>query len=318
MSNFNVEIINADNEDGLIGLVINGTPYMFWLFIYKSLGLSPQHARKILLSLEEGKHYVSFSKSKLNEICDTLNVTFIPNVSRAYFLTEEGLNRAIMEIETSRMDNQEIANKINDLKNQMAHIFARYQRGEILSLALDKANIDPTAISGKAAIIVSDCFDIAKAINEHFGVDKTVATVHLLNGYKPEMIQAGHSGNIEPIVQLLPISVDEDEAYLTATAIGDIVGLSNRTVNKTLKEWGYHIEKTRIGSSGKMKPDGWKPTTKGFPEGGWKINSDGHNGGKLYVGVQWRWKASILKVFEERMGLTLNTGQSKLIEEGRQ
>lgn len=171
------------------------------------------------------------------------------------------------------------------------------------------------ASTQKASVIVTDCFEIAETIHAHFGVDKTIASVHLLNGYKPEMIQAGHSGNIEPIIQLLPIpAYDEDEAYLTATAIGSIVGLSNRVVNRLLKEWGYQVEKTRVSSDGKIKPDGWQPTPLGFSHGGWKMNSDGHNGGKLYVGVQWRWKASILRVFEEKMGIELQQTQSTLFE----
>lgn len=318
--NNDISIVNPDKiiqqEDGIIVLIHENEPYVYWLSLYQVLGLQPDHAHQIIKKLTYGKHYISFTRSEIKgEITSIDDLSILPIVKLYHFLTAEGYNRAIMEISTGHMDDPEIAARIEEKKDDIASVYTRYQKGEVLSIALDKANIETPMISGKAAAIVSDCFDIAKAIHEHFGVDKTVATVHLLNGYKPEMVQAGHSGNIEPIVQLLPSpSYDLDEAYLTATAIGSIIGLSNRVVNKLLKDWGYQTEKTRIGSDGRSKPDGWKPTELGFPHGDWKMNSDGHNGGKLYLGVQWRWKASILKVFEERMGLTLNSNQSKLLE----
>lgn len=129
------EIIN-EGEDNLTGIVIDGVPYVYWLQVYRVLELTRTHSYNLIKRLEEGKHFIRFSKKEFNEKCPTVHVTATVNsrVSALFFITEEGYHRAIMEISTGHMINQEIAADINAKKDHMANIYIRYRRGEVLSI----------------------------------------------------------------------------------------------------------------------------------------------------------------------------------------
>jgi hypothetical protein len=239
------------------------------------------------------------------------NLPGFENLNQSLLLVNEQAVYLIMGgLSSKRIKNLDAKEMVRQFKRAFPELMKMFRNGEVVHISQIESESHSPLIADRAYPIISDCFDIAGAIHKHFGVDKSIATIHLLNGYKPEIIQSGHSGNIEPILQLLPPpAVDPDEAYLNATTIGRIYGLSNRTVNNLLQQWGYQVAKTRVSSDGSIKPDGWKPTTLGYPHGSWKMNSDGHNGGKMYVGVQWRWKASILEIFDTKLGIVRDPNQ---------
>ena len=49
-----------------------------------------------------------------------------------HFLTDEGYNRTVLEVNTSGMKDREIAARIEQRKDEMAAVFTKYKRGELL------------------------------------------------------------------------------------------------------------------------------------------------------------------------------------------
>lgn len=137
MSDVSIEVINPDTTEGLFGIVLENIPYLYWLQVYKELGLTPNHARKVLERLTPGTHYISFLKSEFKQKYPTVykSYTLDKRASSVVFLTAEGYHRAIIEIQTGYMDNPFIADLINQKKDHIAHIYTRYQRGELQQIA---------------------------------------------------------------------------------------------------------------------------------------------------------------------------------------
>lgn len=132
MSDFEVQVIN-DRPDNLTGVVIDGVPYLYWLRVYKSLKITASHAQEVINRLTEGKHYIRLTKSELKRKYPTLHAACIvaSNASAAYFITHEGMNRAITEIQTSRMDDEKSIEFINIKRDEMARVFTLYEQGEL-------------------------------------------------------------------------------------------------------------------------------------------------------------------------------------------
>lgn len=132
MSDFKVEVI-SELPDNLTGVVIDGIPYLYWLAVYKSLKITASHAQEVITRLTEGKHYIRLTKSEIKRKYPTIHAACIvaPNASVAYFITHEGMNRAITEIQTSRMNDEESIEFINHKRDEMARVFTLYERGEL-------------------------------------------------------------------------------------------------------------------------------------------------------------------------------------------
>lgn len=132
MSDFEVQVINEPSEN-LTGLVIDGVAYLYWLRVYKVLGLDRSHAKKVISRLTQKIHYIELSKSELEQKFPTVSIldTVDKRASTFIFITDEGYHRAIIEIGTGHMADKAIAEEINRKKDHIAHIYAKYQRGEL-------------------------------------------------------------------------------------------------------------------------------------------------------------------------------------------
>lgn len=287
-------------------LVEDGEPWFVVQDLSKMFGI---HAKTIPKRIENNPEDFE-GRVRLGDVTyPRKNLPGFENLNQSLLLVNEpGVYVIMGGLNASRMKNPAAQEMVRQFKRAFPELMKMFRKCELVHISQIESHV--SQITGKASPIVGDCFEIADMMHKTFGIDKSIASVHLLNGYRPDLIKAGHSGNIEPILQLLPPpKVKEDEAYLTATTIGRILKISNRTVNQLLHDWEYHIPNKRFGSDGTVKPSGWKPTALGFQHGDWKMNSDGHYGGKMYVGIQWRWKESILQVFEKKLGLNLDPQQ---------
>lgn len=303
MSGVSIEIINAELlDDNFAGLIINGVPHLYWKEIYQKLGIRRNHAYAVLKRLEYRKHYVEYSVSEIKAIYTRVHKPCtLPTTTRYVFLTAEGYHRAILEIKTGYIVDPEVSEKIEELKDKMANIYTRYQKGEVLSIAAEN-DILETPKYVPASVVIQDYLEQAKLANQYFGVDLTYASSHLLGKASIDLRRLGHDGDISHFMALLP-SVPQlsNQAYLNATLIGKEVGLSNRTVNNLLESLGYHTFSYRVSSSSGDKSKHWAPTEKGEPHGAWKMITVGHDTGSVHDGMKWYWKESIIDVIRAHL-----------------
>lgn len=288
MSDVELQVINAETEDNLTGILINGTPYLYWLRVYQALGLERHHAQKVVSRLTEGTHYRKFSKEELLQLSETGN-TVLPVDHRAksfVFLTAEGLNRAIMEIRTCEMDNEEIAASINAKKDHIANIFTRYQRGEVLSIANERP-----ALPGKVPL--------SEALKEELARAAAMAIVGVDVGRASSVciakVEDEYGEDLSYLRNLLVRQIEGEIGYLTATAIGKELGLSNQSVNKILEKQGYQYLTVRVKSNGKSQ-NIWNLTERGKQFG--EIHMGRFGGHETYTIM---WRSSVVEVLRRVM-----------------
>ena len=295
-----IKVINAQNEeDYLSGIVINGKPYLYWLPAYKALGITPQHARKVIQSLKKDIHYIVFSREEIQVYKSTVNKPFMvpPNASYAYFLTEEGWNRAIMEIGTGYLNDPYIAKAIEAKKDQIASVFTRYQQGEVISKAIDES-IKELPGYVPASAIVEDNLSIAesfiKHVCPHMKIDEGLVMSACITNAEQEIVKRGGDLSLVHLKGMIPRTLAEPPATLTPTQIGDALGgMSSRTVNDLLAKFEYQDKVSRISNITGAEKKEWAPTKKGEPYGEWKPVTAGHSNGSVHHGFKWYWKATI-------------------------
>jgi hypothetical protein len=134
-----LDVFSFEAKDGKegIGLVINGVPYLSWTRVYQNLELTPGHADKVLRMLDPETDYISIRNHELKEIQARFDITSNLGYSSSvyHFVSRKGYNRAIMEVDDSRMKDRKIAAAIRKRKDDMARIFAEFETG---TLALPK------------------------------------------------------------------------------------------------------------------------------------------------------------------------------------
>jgi len=289
MSDSQIEIITAQTDDNLTGLIIDGKPHLYWLSLYRALGLTQDHASRIITYLSEGKHYVSFSRSEIKEIFSGNDVlSLLPAVRKYHFLTEEGYNRAIMEISTGHMNNPDIATAINRKKDHIANIYTRYQQGEVLSKATEHQALPGDVSYAPVAVVLEDQLAIARLmINE--GVEPAIARSMAFHVTE----EITHCGDAltpwKPLIQADPFLAEP--AILTPTDIGrELGGMTARTVNQILVKLGYQ---KKVGNE-------WVPTQSGKLYARFVPQEIQHNRGMLRH-MQLKWLPAVVEKIRERM-----------------
>ena len=293
MSDFKVEVITAQTEDQIKGVVIDGTPYLYWYQIYSAIGLSVDHAGVILKKLTPVKHFISFTRSEIKEIfTSTDDLSVLPAVRMYHFLTAEGLNRAIMEISTGHMNNPDIAAAIDAKKDHISSIYTRYEQGEVLS----KANDETPSITGEithpeyapVAIVLEDQIAIAKIMIGE-GVEPGIAKAMAFSVTE----EICHCGDVltpwKNLIETDPLF--QEPATLTPTDIGIALGgLSAISVNKVLIKLGYQ---RKIGKE-------WTPTMSGKLYARFVPQEIKHDRG-IVRHMQLRWLPSIVEKIQSSL-----------------
>lgn len=317
MSDVNLEVISAQTEDNLTGIIIDGVPYLYWLRVYKALGIRADHAARVINRLTEGKHYIRYSKQEFKEKYPTIDTVSMvdSHASAYYFLTAEGLNRAVMEIRTCEMDNPEIAAAIDAKKDHMASIYARYQKGEVLSLASDEVKKElPGDVD--AAGIIDENLAIAesfiKHICPHLKVDPGLVTSACITNAEQQILKKGGESNLEHLKGIIPRLLPGEPATLNATGIGEYFGISSKRANDLLQKAGYHEPQYRVSDTTGERHKEWIPTRKGEPHGEWKPVTKGHSNGSIHHGHKWYWKDSILNELRTSL-FGIETSQQALV-----
>ncbi|PWR74847.1 hypothetical protein ACKUB1_13660 [Methanospirillum stamsii] len=292
MSDSQIQVINAQTEDNLTGLVIESKSYLYWLRVYQALGLERHHAQKVISRLTEGIHFRKFSKEDIIQLSETGN-TVLPVDHRAksfVFLTAEGLNRAIIEIRTNEMDDKFIAAKIDEKKDLIANIYTRYQSGETLSKATEQPTLpgDILDVYAPVATVLEDQMAIANIMIKE-GVEPAVAKSMAISVTE----EITHCGNAltpwRPLIAADPFL--SEPALLTPTDIGkDLGGMSARTVNQILVKLGFQ---KKIGSE-------WVPSQIGKMYARFVPQEIQHNRGMLRH-MQLKWIPAVIEKVREKM-----------------
>ncbi len=318
MSNLDIQVIAAQTEDNLTGIVIDGVPHLYWLRVYQALGIRKEHAPKIISRLTEGKHYRKFTNAEFALLSGTVDVTATVYMgARSFvFLTAEGYNRAIMEITESRLNDHEVAAAINAKKDLMASIYTRYQKGEVLSIAVDEAKKElPGEVN--AAIIIDENLAIAESFIKRvcplLKIDPGLVTSTCLTHAEQEIQKQGGSASLTYLKSMIPRLLSGDPGTLTPSQIGHHFCLPAIRVNEVLEKLGYQTSSHRKSETSGLLHKEWAPTPKGEPHGEWKPVSVGHRNGSIHNGYKWYWKPSIIDEF--RIGIfgeVHNMGQTTL------
>ncbi len=297
MSDSQIQIITPQTDDNLTGIVIDGTPYLYWLRVYQALGLERHHAQKVVSRLTEGLHYRKFSKEEILLLSGTGN-TVLPVDYRAksfVFLTAEGYNRAIIEIRTCEMDDQEIAEAIDRKKDEIANIYTRYQQGEVLSLAADQHKKLPgEVVQPVNEIALAEAklryYNTAKKIAISMGADRRSSNIVMIEKIKEEF------PDIHPFMAMIPdekVCNSPDDAVLTRQEVSDILKVDVHILEERIVKAGW-VTKTIYG---------WLPT----PRGTKYLKPDPHAGEKK-TWYDIRFSLEAIRLLKEEFEQRLITG----------
>jgi len=255
MSDSQIEITTVENSE-LHALIIEGQTHIYWLDLYKKLGLSSKHAGDVISRLTEGIHYRRFDREEIKAILDSVTVTVVlPPVRAYYFLTSEGWNRAIIEITESRLNNTEVAERISKLKDKMASVFTRYQSGETLSLAADQtpALVGEVAPAGDELAEAEKrikLYNTARKVAISLGADRRAINTVMIEKVKEEC------PDVYPFMAMIP---QEDMKDSPSDAI-----LSRQEVSKILKVELKALEERVVQVGWALRAAyGWALTPKG-------------------------------------------------------
>jgi len=305
MYDFNIEVINAETEDNITGILINKVPYLYWLRVYQALGLERHHAQKVISRLTDGIHYRKFSKEEIYQLSETGN-TALPVDYRAksfVFLTEEGMNRAIIEIRTEYMGDKNLAAIIEAKKDHITSIYTRYQKGEILSIEADKMaeslpSDSPEIKIANENLAIANSF--IKYACPHLKIDPGMVISASLSHVEQEIQKIGGNTSLIHLKNMIPRTLEGEPASLTVTEIGKPFGLSGNRINDVLERIGYQIHEYKQSTSGRQKKE-WKPTKLGDPHGEWKPVTQGHANGSVHHEYRWYWKESIIPIIRDAL-----------------
>lgn len=93
ISELKLDIINATGiNPGKKVLIKNGVPHVYWLDLYRELGLSQQHAAKIILGFDD-TDCIKLNRNELVKFCPNDILNIFPKVCYYYFVNEECLKK---------------------------------------------------------------------------------------------------------------------------------------------------------------------------------------------------------------------------------
>lgn len=292
MSDSKIEVITAQTEDNLTGLVIDGKPHLYWLRVYKALGIRKEHAPKIISRLTEGVHYRKFSNAEFSLLFPTVakTATVYSSAKSFVFITAEGYNRAIIEISTGHMNDSVTAAAIDRKKDEIANIYTRYQQGEVLSKATEHPALPggTPEVYAPVAVVLKDQLAIADLMIAR-NVEPAIA--HNIAFSNTEEIT--HCGDVltpwRPLIQADPFL--SEPALLTPRDIGmELGGMSAISINKILVKLGFQ---KKIGSE-------WTPTQSGKIYAKFVPQEIQHNRGVMRH-MQLKWVPAVVEKIREKM-----------------
>jgi hypothetical protein len=145
------ELRELDDGKTQLYLIGDGIPYAFWTHAYQNLEMAKNHAGVLRKRLIEETHIIKVSNSELKQFYPTVHAacTVKYKSNFFYFLTDEGYNRTIIEVNTSGMKDREIAARIEHRKDEMAFVFTKYKQGELSSsgFGIDSFGTSPKEMS---------------------------------------------------------------------------------------------------------------------------------------------------------------------------
>lgn len=293
-TNTNISVLHSDKitqqNNGMITLIRGNIVLVYWLSIYRDLGLKRQHADDIINKLVAGTHYIKLTRDEIKPLLDSVASAATPAVKAYYFLTDEGWNRALIEINTDPMLNREAADFIEATKDKMAAVFTRYQKGEVLSLTGEPQKQFSKFVPG--AGVLRDFTRQAKTYQRLSGCSLKQSLLRCIEKADTEHRARGGCGfphlieltNEMPESKhlLLPAQVG---LYLSVTKIGKGLGKSGQKVNKYLDLLGYQES---VGSD-------HTPTEIGIPYSRWEEISIETNDKKI-VKQTLIWSVEIIDI----------------------
>lgn len=264
MSDTNLQVISAQTDDNLTGIVIDGVPHLYWLRVYKSFGITSDHAAKVIKRLTPGTHYLKFTKEQYARLSGTAATVAVVDMRATtfYFLTAEGFNRALIEIDTEYMSDPDIIDLINAKRDDMARIYARYQSGETLSLATDQTPALPGEIAPDPEKQIR-LYNTARKIAISLGADRRAINLVMIEKIKDECPE------VYPFMAMIPqekVSDNPDDAVLTRQEVSGILKVELPTLEDRIINVGW-VTKTALG---------WLLTPKGTKY----LKPDPHAGNK--------------------------------------
>jgi len=296
-----VEFFSQKTDDGgkdMLYLIINGRACPYWLRTYQKLGISRTHAEKRIAALNEEGHYYFFTREEMRDLLGSVPAvgTDIMKAKTFVFLTEEGFYRVIQDIDTEAMDDPVAAAKVEATKNEMASVFARYKRGELVEVTQIPPPPPTPALPPHVAPVLKDNCEIGKIFVEYMGVDPRRA--HATAVSETERITGTSLESWKMLVPPLDCDVEE-QAYLTPKMIGIKLmhaGLLNqmsemqasREVNQILVGLGMQ---TKIGKD-------WEPTPTGRIYSARRTVDIAHDNGSRHSGLQLLWKPGIIPLIK--------------------
>lgn len=285
----NVEIFLTTQLDGteILSGLFDNIATLYWLDLYKKMSLSKTHASEVIGRLIEGVHYIRLTREEIRELVNrSVHKSWTVDLRPAvfFFLTEEGWYRAVQEIGTGSMDNKEVAANIDRLKDEMAAIFAKYKRGEVIQLEpTDKPSLPPLSVTLKEELARADAMTI-------IGVDISNSSAVCI-----AKVEAMYNEDLQYLKKLVPRKSGYEQPTLTATAIGAILGMSAQSVNNLLERFGYSYHGERIKKTGR-KVKTWNLTKKGMIYG--EVHVELHGGSET---SHILWRQSVVDALREDM-----------------
>lgn len=261
-----------------LGLVINGTPYMLWTHVYKNLEMEHTHALKVFRRLKSN-HYLSMTRSDLDSVLSRCATVAHPkfNSSAYYFISKEGFNRAVMEIDTSLMNDRDIAEMIDKQKDKMAAVFTHYESG---TLALPAPKQQMKKLAGGYPV-VNPIFKDRKALGKGIGLDEYASTINALKD--TEEITGV---NLQRYIEMVPAPKENPaDNLITSTSIAERFGVSKNRAYKFLAD-NFLVE--RFGKD-------WILTDEGKKYGRMVKTTISSTDGRVIPRVFPKWTAEVMK-----------------------
>ena len=238
IKSFDVFSFEVKGEPKGLGFVINGVPYLLWTHVYQNLEMTRQHARKLVLGLKEGTQVILISNEQMNALNTRVNGAFTLGFSTPvyYFVTAEGFNRALMEVDTSGMKDKKIAAAIEKRKNEMAKVFTEYQNG---TLALPEGKRSRTGKKPELSFVqITPVLKDYIAAGRSLGLDKR--TVYLKAIELTERKTGEDLSTYKDEIPVLPAT--KRGALYTSTAVAEKFGKGKHAANKFMEDNGLLIK----------------------------------------------------------------------------
>jgi len=294
VKSFDIVSFDLRGESKGIGFVINGTPYLLWTHVYQNLEMTPGHASAVLEKLTEGKdnHYISLSGADMKSVKAGFNVTLNLgfNTKSYNLLTEKGYNRIVMEVDTTRMKNKDIAKAIEKRKDEMADVFTQYQNG---TLALPDGKkprsrqITNTSSYSPYTPVLKDNLSACRSI----GMDKRAATLTAITLTEKET-----GKDLSPLKNYCETHYDykmpkigNSKNLFSSSAIAEKFGKSSKNSNQFLADNGLLV---KIG-------DAWGLTEMGKKFGEMKA-TEIRTGNAVTVKYNPRWSSSVIEYLKRK------------------